>query len=289
MIYSWKIQNGNDDGARNSFTGDTINGDSIPIGNWAFINTFGVFRFPLPISYGAEIKSALLSLYLESTEGKIRKFHTVKIDYSTETDALPLNYGLNRNYSMQNIIHSDIELFENDWNTFEITPLIETITNQFLWKKNYFIILRINIDANNEIFKFGSADITSTNAALLTIEYNVPSLEISCDTNYKESIIIGIKDFKEDVTRLDDLVIHPEHLTYEYAREPESHGIGKEIPIRIDLSERLDFNTGEKLLNKVGGIFPFRCQKKNYNCILSECNLDFQITFVNANISLVII
>ena len=93
MIYSWKIQNGNDDGSRNSFTGDTLNKSTIDIGNWMFINTFGVFRFSLPISYGAEIKSAMLSLYLESTEGKIQKFHTIKIDYSKEINALPLNYG----------------------------------------------------------------------------------------------------------------------------------------------------------------------------------------------------
>lgn len=289
MLYSWKIQDGNDDGARNSFTGDTVNKNTIDIGNWMFVNTFGVFRFPLSISYGAKIKSALLSLYLESSEGEIRKIHTVKIDYSKEVNALPLSYGLNRNYSLQNIIHSDIELIENEWNTFEITPLIETITNQYLWQKNYYIILRVSIDASNEIFRFGSADITSSSAALLTVDYNVPSLEISTNINYDESIILGIKDFKDDVTKLDDLLIHPEHLTFEYAREPESHGIGKEVPIKIDLSERLDFDTGEKLLKKVGGIFPFRYQKKNYNCILSSCNLDFDITYVNANISLVVI
>ena len=288
MIYSWKIQDGSDDGSRNSFTGDTLNKNTIDIGNWMFINTFGVFRFSLPISYGAETESAMLSLYLESTEGK-QKFHTIKIDYSKEINALPLGYGLNRNYSLLNATHSDIELFENDWNTFEITPLIEAITNQYLWQKDYFVVLRINIDANNEIFKFGSADIISTSAAILTVDYNVPNLEISSNVNYKESVTIGIKDFKEDVTKLDDLIIHPEHLTFEYAREAESHGIGKEVPVRIDISERLDFKTGEKLLNKVGGIFPFKCQKKNYNCILSECNLDFQIAFVNANITLVII
>jgi hypothetical protein len=103
MIYSRKISSGSDDGDRNSFSGDSLYRDSILIGNFTFIEVFGVVRFPLNIGKGADIASAFLSLYLSSIEGELKNPHYILIDYSLEDDSLSLNYGLNRSYSSNNI------------------------------------------------------------------------------------------------------------------------------------------------------------------------------------------
>jgi hypothetical protein len=129
MIYSRKISSGSDDGDRNSFSGDSLYRDSILIGNFAFIETFGVVRFPLNIGKSADILSASLSLYLSSIEGGLKDSYNIQIDYSMEDNALSLNHGLNRKYSYENtkIKHN---LILNGWNNLSIKKLIQEIVNR---------------------------------------------------------------------------------------------------------------------------------------------------------------
>ena len=290
MMYSIKIANGEEDGDRNSFSGDSLNRENILIGDYSFIKTWGVVRFPLNIGKGADILSASLSLYLSSIEGELKDSYNIQIDYSIEDNALSLNHGLNRKYSYENIkIKHKLTL--NDWNNLKITGLVSDIVNREKWQKGNHIAIRIRIpDTKNELFRFGSADGDPSSAAILNVEHDIPDIEILEFSLITESILIGKGEFiNKDIIKLGDLELHPENATFLNKAELQAFGIQKESPAEIDLDERIDFLTANKILNMVGGIFPFACQGQKFNCILQSCNLDFAINYVNVSISLIVI
>jgi hypothetical protein len=288
MIYSWKIQDGNNDGSHNSFTGDTINKNTIDIGNWMFVNSYGVFRFPIDIANGTKIEYALLTIYLEDTKGKISTKQDIQITCSDEINAFPLQYGLDRQYYLYDIKYNDIKLVKDDFNSFEITPLIKYIINKPLWKKGNYIAIKVNIpDAYNEIFQFGSADLNNPSSAIITIQYDEIELAIKTKINHKESVLsFGNEKIDENVI-IGDLPLHPERISYEFEREPNFYSLGKDMPTRISISERMDFESGNKLLSCVGKILPFKCQEKKFNCIVESITADYDINYVNVSLSLI--
>jgi len=290
MIYSRKISSGSDDGDRNSFSGDSLYRDSILIGNFAFIETFGVVRFPLNIGKGADISNAKLSLYLSSIEGELKNPYNILISYSIENDALPLSYGLNRHYSSKNV-RIKHNLILNDWNNFDIKKLIQEIVNKEKWEKGNHLILRIQIpDAKGELFRFGSADGDPSSAAILNVEHDLPDIEILEFSLIKESILIGKGEFiDKSIIKLGNLELHPENATFLNKAELQAFGIQRESPAEIDLDERTDFISANKILDMVGGIFPFSIQGEKINVIIQSCNLDFSVSYVNMSLSLIVI
>jgi len=291
MIYSTKITNGEEDADRNSFSGDSLNRENILIGDYSFIKTHGALRFLLSIGKGADIKSATLSLYLSSIEGERKKdIYTILIDYSNENDTLPLKFGLNRSYSSNNI-RIKYNLILNGWSNLNIKKLIQEIVNREKWEKENHIILRVQIpDAKGELFRFGAADGDPSSAAILNVEYNLPDIEIYETILIEESILVGKGEFiGKDIIRLGDLELHPENATFLNKAELQAFGIQKESPAEIDLDERVDFETANNILNKIGKVLPFSCQEQKFNCILQSCNLDYSINFVNMTLTLIVI
>ena len=290
MIYSTKITTGNNDADRNSFTSDSINRDSILMGNYAFIKTWGVLRFLLSIGKGADITSAVLSLYLSSIEGELKNPYNILIDYSMEDNALPLSYGLDRHYSTTNV-KKKYDLAINGWNNFDISSLIQEMVDRKNWEKGNYIVLRTQIpDAKGELFRFGAADGNPASAAILNVEHDLPEIEIYESSSIRESILIGKGEFiDKSIIKLGNLELHPENATFLNKAELQAFGIQRESPAEIDLDERIDFLTANKILNMVGGIFPFACQGQKFNCILQSCNLDFSVSYVNMSLSLITI
>lgn len=289
MIYSYKIMDGNDDGYFNTISGTSINSSNLPVGNWYFINSISAFRFKIPIDYGAQINSAFLTLFLEETEGEIKNNHKIKIYISNELNAAPLSYGINRDYNiLHKIEYDNVKLQENNWNSFEITPIIDYIVNRPGWNNNNYIVLKLEIDCKNEIFKFGSADIIPTNSAILTIEYNSDKFELSDKINFRINNYIVKKSIDKDII-LDDIEMHPEGVSFTYNTEEKAYSLGIDQPVSINLEERTDFDIGYWFLNRVGFIMPFKFFNDCYNVILQNIDLNYSINYVDINMDLIII
>jgi len=288
MIYSYKIEDGGEDGDHNSLTGTTVYKETVDIGKWMFVKSFGGFRFKIPLEYGTSIDAALLTLYLDSVEGKQSDRQDIIFYVSTERDALPLSYGIDRKYSDIFVRYDNVKLEENNWNTFEITPLINKKVNEYQWHSNNHILIKVDINVNNELYRFGSADIVPTSAAILTIEYNNPTLIIESDENYNEDVYVLKTEYPVQDVVLGELELHPEEISFEYTKTEKNYNLGVSS-LGVKIKERMNFNEGNILSEYVGRIVPFKCFDDYFNAIVSSCNLDYDFSFVNVNLSLIII
>ena len=106
----------------------------------------------------------------------------------------------------------------------------------------------------------------------------------------RESILIGKGEFiDKSIIKLGNLELHPENATFLNKAELQAFGIQRESPAEIDLDERTDFRSANKILDMVGGIFPFSIQGEKFNVIIQSCNLDFSVSYVNMSLSLIVI
>jgi hypothetical protein len=292
-----KINNGENDGDVNSITGTSIDRGSVNIGNWALIDSDGIFRFALPISAGTKIKKAILCLYPESfkcfpeQEEKNLKIKKIEISASNEFDAQPLSYGCNRTFiGKKNYYNYNLKLYE--FNYFDITSIIQLIIDGEGWKKDNHILLKVQIKREqNKLVKIASADENEFGATELIIDLSAKQVfELNEDFNFSdELILVETKRKYQDEYRLGDMQIFPDRISFSKSILPSIYKIENEKNFELIIELKADFESVSKFLNLVGKRLIFATPDEINNSLVKSCSISYNITYVDLVLNLIII
>ena len=285
-----KIDNGNDDADWNSLTGTSIQRGFVKIGKWATVNSYGLFRFMIPINRGITIKKAVLTIYINEYKDFLEKDQKpveVLIDISDEINAKSLEFGANRAFITSEKYRKKLNV--NSFVYFDVTKHINKIINKKKWEKNNYVLLRMKINkVNNQLWNITSVDNDLFGAAQIIMRTNDTFNEITEEIIVNDKLICLNSDLDNFNYKIGDLIIHPNHISCSGDSIIRSYQVIAPDQLSIKISEKINYEQAKEMLNLVGQTMPFLTPEYYFNCIVQSVSLNYNIRFVDTSLNLVI-